>query len=107
VCKLRLNLLEHAQVLAADACLIHRQARKIAVRMCQAADQALCDGVGDADEHDRNRLRSALERDRHRNRKCDDHVGLQGEELPCEFRRPSAGRRKSIIDTDIAAFRPT
>ena len=62
VCKLRLNLLEHAQVLAADARLIHGQAREIAFGARQAMDKALCDCVSDTDEHDWDRAGLALKR---------------------------------------------
>src|SRR5439155_24781668 len=39
---------------------------------------------------------------------CNDHVGLQGDQLFREYLRPfRAGLRKAIVDADIAALRPS
>src|SRR5262249_25311122 len=62
VCNLRLNLLEHAQVFATDARLIHGHAREIALWTRQAMDETLCDCVSDADEHDWDRAGLPLKR---------------------------------------------
>src|SRR6516165_10098503 len=38
---------------------------------------------------------------------CEDHVGLQRDQLFREHLHLRAGRRKAIVNTDIAAFRPS
>src|SRR5438094_8121441 len=39
---------------------------------------------------------------------CNDHVGLQGDQLFREYLRPfRAGLRKAIVDADIASLRPS
>src|SRR5262249_21278289 len=60
VCNLRLNLLEHAQVFATDTRLVHGQAREIAFGARQAMNEALCNCVSDANEHDWDRAGLAL-----------------------------------------------
>ena len=77
--KPRLDLLEHVQILAADARLIHRYAREIATRLRQAGDQALADRVSDADEHDWNRVGLLLKGSGGGSRKGEDHVRMQSD----------------------------
>src|SRR5262249_61890671 len=91
VCKLRLDLLEHAQVLTTDARLIHGQAREIALWTRQAMDEALCDCVSDADEHDWDRAGLALKRCADGSWEGKDHVGMQGEQFLCKRRVTEVG----------------
>src|SRR5262249_5370177 len=58
-------------------------------------------------EYDWNRVSLSLQRSCDQGRRCEHHIGLEGEQLFREYFCPSAGRREAIIDADIAALRPS
>src|SRR5712691_3900479 len=102
------DLLEHRQPLAGDARLERQQAGEIAARPRQAHDEALADGVGDVHEHDRDAAALALQGGNDRRRLCDDHVGLQGEELFRQRLKPARlSVAEAIVDEDVAALPPS
>src|SRR5262249_2844477 len=72
-----------------------------------ARNEARADRVSDASEHDRDGAALPLQRGGDRRRICEDHVGLQRDQLFREHLRLRAYRRKAIVNTDIAAFRPS
>jgi hypothetical protein len=105
----RRDLLEHSKPLSGDARLVVHQASDIAARPSQTRDESCTDRVGDAYKHDRNRAGFSLERGNIRRRICEDDVGAQGDQLFREHLRlfGARGRRVAIVDSDIAALRPS
>ena len=73
-----LSIASHLPVMLAS---YMQQAREIAARPRQARDEARADRVGDVDEHDRDRAALPLQRGGDRRRMCEDHVGLQRDQL--------------------------
>jgi len=57
-------------------------------------------------EDDRNGAGLPLQRGYDGGRHCEDHIGLQGEQLLRKHRCLNTGRCEAIIDADIAAGRP-
>src|SRR6266511_3195908 len=76
--------------------------------MRQARDEAAANRVGDTNEHDRKRAAFPLQRNGTYARECEDRVGSQRNQLPCERLRPLGARRGvPIIDADIIALGPS
>ena len=100
-----LSIASHLPTMLAS---IQQQAREIAARPRQARDEARADRVGDVDEYDRDCAALPLQRGGDRRRLCEDHVGLQCDQL---FRERldliQLGARKASVDADIAALRPS
>ena len=104
----RRNLLEHRQPLADDARLEVQHAGEIAARPRHARNEACADRIGDIDEYDRDRAALPLQPGGGPSRMCEDHVGLQADQLFGKRRnalRP--GGREAIVEADIATLRPS
>src|SRR5262249_23752228 len=66
------------------------------------------DRVGDVDKHDRNRTSFPLQCNCHCARICEDHIGVQGDQLFREYlSAPRANSCEPIFEVNISAFRPS
>ena len=85
-----------------------QHASEIAARPRQASNEACSDRVGDVYEHYRDRASFLLQRGGVSSRMCEDHVGVQCDQLFREhLKLICPGGREAMVDADIEALRPS
>src|SRR5262245_8677400 len=106
--KLRCHLLQHRKPFADNSLLIEERACQISTWPRQAGDQARANRIDRADEHNTDSACRSLQCSRNHHRWCNDHLGLEGDQIlgeqPCLL---CASRRIAVVDLDIAALRPS
>src|SRR5262249_1973245 len=90
----------------ADARLVVQQTGEIAAWARQSVNESRANRVRHVDEYDRDRAGLPVQCARNLSRMCEQHVGLQVDQLFREHLRLLTSGRKTSIDADVTALRP-